>query len=136
MPPPRPPSRPPAPDHHGGRRHEQPEQERPGTDHEDLGRVEVAGQEAQADARDHGDERADVVARQVAEVLQVEPVDGERPRGDGHHAGGQAVEAVDQVDGVGDGDDPQRGEERGPLGRQLTKPASGTLNWNQVTPMK
>ena len=52
---------------------------------------------------------------QVAQVLEVQPVDGQRARGDGHHPGGQAVEAVDQVDGVGDGDDPQGGEQRGPL---------------------
>ena len=63
----------------------------------------------------------------LPEVLEVEAVDGQRPRGDGHHPGGQPVEPVDQVDGVGDGDDPQRGQQRRPLRGQLHQPGQGHL---------
>ena len=41
-----------------------------------------------------------------ADVVEPERVEEERPRGDGGDAGGQPVEAVDEVDGVGHADDP------------------------------
>ena len=54
----------PAADDHGGGRHEDAQEEGPGVAHEDPGRVEVEGQEAQADAAgDHGHQGADVVRR-------------------------------------------------------------------------
>ena len=117
-----------APDEHGRGGHEQPEQESTGVTHEDPGRMEIVGEEADADATgDDGDERTDVVGGQGAQVLEVEPVDGQGARGDGHHPGGQSVKTVDQVDGVGDGDDPQGGEQRGPLGRQQDGAGQGDL---------
>ena len=61
----------------------QPEQQRAGVAHEELGRMEVVAKEAEADpARQRGDQRADVVARQQPEVLESQPVDAERARRD------------------------------------------------------
>ncbi len=90
-----------------------PEEVRAGIAHEDARRVEVEGQEAEADAAcGHGHQRSDVVAGQEAEPLQPDAVDGEGAAADRHHAGGQAVQAVDEVDGVGQRDDPRCGDER------------------------
>ena len=92
----------PAADHGGRRRHQQPEQQRAGVAHEDPRRVEVVGQEAEADAEhDDGHERADVGLRQQAELVEPLAVEEERARRDGDDAGGEAVEPVDEVDGVG-----------------------------------
>ena len=69
----------------------------------------------------------DVVAREEAEPHEADPVDGEGAPADGHHAGGEAVEAVDQVDGVGQRDDPDRRDERDDAGRQDEEPGQRDL---------
>ena len=103
----------PAADDHGRGRHEQPEEVRAGITHEDAGRVEVEREEAEADAAgDDGHQGPDVVAREEPQAHEADAVDGQGAAADGHHPGGQAVEAVDEVDGVGQGDDPGRGDER------------------------
>ena len=95
------------------------------------------GRKPEADpAGDHRHQRADVVGREHARVHEPQAVDGEGPRADGHDPGGQAVEAVDQVDRVGEGDHPQGGDEGHTLGLSTMKPARGTLNWYMVTPRK
>ena len=99
--------------------HEQAQEQRAGIAHEGPGRVEVVGQEADAHPEgDHGDERAEVVGREIAQVDEAQAVDGEGAGRDGHDPGGEPVEAVDEVDGVGDDDDPQRREQRRHVGRQ------------------
>ena len=68
----------PAADDHGRGGHEQAQEERAGVAHEDAGRVEVEGQEAETDAAGDGrHQRADVVAGQEAELHQAQPVDGQ-----------------------------------------------------------
>ena len=68
--------------------------------HEDLGRVHVVGQEAQAPAGQGGHEDGHI-------GLADHQGDDQQGHGaDGGHAAGQAVQAVDEVDGVGDGHDP------------------------------
>ena len=57
-------------------------------------------------AGQRGDQRAEVVARQVADVDQPDAVDAQRSRGDRHDAGGEAVEAVDEVDRIRHRHDP------------------------------
>ncbi len=71
-----------------------------GVPHEDLGRVQVIGQKADAGAGQggHQDGHLGLGHRQG---------DDQQGHGaDGGHAAGQAVQPVDQVDGVGDGHDP------------------------------
>ena len=86
----------------------------PAVAHEDPRRVEVVGQEPEADAEhDDRDQRADVRLGQQAELVEALAVEEERARRDGDDAGGQPVEPVDEVDGVGHADQPQDGDERG-----------------------
>ena len=102
-----------ASDHRRRRRHQQPEQQRARVAHEDPRRVEVVGQEAEADAEhDDGHERADVGLRQQPELVEALAVEEERAGRDGDDAGGETVEAVDEVDGVGQPDEPQHRHER------------------------
>ncbi len=90
------------------RGHQQPQHERARVAHEDRGRVEVPRQEAEADADDdRRDERADVAGVEQADAFELDPVDEERGSGDADDARGQAIEAVDQVHGVGHHDDPE-----------------------------
>jgi hypothetical protein len=98
--------------------------------------MEVVGEEADAHPEgDHGDQGTEVVGRELALIDEAQAVDGEGARGDGHDAGGQAVEAVDEVHGVGDHDDPQRREQRRPRSRgQDQEPDEGILNCSMVTP--
>ena len=61
---------------------------------------------------DDGDERPDVRRGQQAELVEALAVEEERAGRDGHDAGGQPVEPVDEVDGVGHHDQPQHRDER------------------------
>ncbi len=95
----------------GGGQH-QADEHRAGVAHEDPGGVHVVRQEAQAHAhQDRGEEgrgrgRLDAVAE--PDPVRVEE---QRGGGDADHAGGQAVQAVDEVHGV-DGDDDERDGEQ------------------------
>jgi len=71
----------------------------------------------------------------AAHVHEPEPVDGERSPGDGHHARRQAVEAVDQVDGVGEAMT-QAAVMSGITRGEDDHPGQGILNWYMVTPRK
>ena len=53
-----------------------------------------------------------IVRRQLTESLEAQAVCAQRPGRDGDDSRRQAVEAVDQVDGVGHADDPERRHER------------------------
>ncbi len=79
----------------------EPQGERPRVAHEDLRRRPVVAQEADAGAGGGGHENY----RQ--RVAVDERIDQEARRDDRHDAAGQSVEPVDEVDGVGDADDPQ-----------------------------
>src|SRR5690606_22179183 len=79
----------------------QPDQHRAGVAHEDLGRVEVVRQEAQARPDEHGGDGGGGGDAVTADV--VAEVDGVGPGGhggDADDAGRQPVEAVDEVDRV------------------------------------
>ena len=108
-----------APHHAGRHRHEQAEQQSSAVAHEDLGRIEVVRQEADAHTEsDDGDERADVGLQQRTQVVEAAAVEEEGGRRDGHDAGGQAIQAVDQVDGLGHADHPEDRDERDPVVRE------------------
>ena len=60
----------------------------------------------------------DVSWTMVPVVDQLVGVEEEGQRGDGHDPGGQPVQAVDEVDGVGHAHDPQHGQHRHQVRRQ------------------
>ena len=68
--------------------------------------------------------------------IEPQPVDGQGAAADGHDAGGQAVEAVDEVHGVGDDDDPERRDQRGDAGGQHEEADERDLELDIVTPRK
>ena len=72
-----------------------------GVAHEDLGGVHVVGQKADTPAGQGGHEQGHVP------LADHQGDDQQRHGADGGDTAGQAVQAVDQVDGVGDGNDPQ-----------------------------
>ena len=75
--------------------------------------MDVVGQEADADAEDqHGQEGTGVALEEDAGVAESHRVEQEGGGGDAHDARRQPVEAVDEVDGVGDEHDPHHGEQR------------------------
>ena len=77
------------------------------------------GQEAEAQAaHDGGHQRAAAVMGQQPGLEQAIAVEEERAGGDGDGARGQPVEAVDQVDGVGDQGHPHHGDQRAEIGRE------------------
>ena len=73
---------------------------RAGVAHEDLRGVHIIRDEAQAGAEERAEDDDDV------DLLDHERDHDQRRRGDGRHTDGQPVEAVNEVDGVRDGDDP------------------------------
>ena len=104
---------------HGGRGHQQTEQHGAGVAHEDPGRVEVVGQEPEAQADDdHREERSRALRPDGAPLDQLVGVEEERQRGDAHDPRGQPVQAVDEVDRVGHADHPQHGHHRDQIGRE------------------
>ena len=115
--------RPPA-DGDRGDGEQQPEEQRAGIAHEDPSRVEVVGQEPDADPdRDHRDQRRDVRALEEAVLEESVRVEEQRGARDDHDARGEAVQTVDEVDRVGEDDDDdhrdQRSEIRGEHDRVL-----------------
>ena len=64
---------------------------------------------------------------QQAALRQLVAVEEEGAGGDGDDPGGQAVEAVDQVDGVGDDADPRHRDQRLEVGRQRDEPGERDL---------
>ena len=78
-----------------------------GVPHENLGGRPVIGQEADAAAC----QRAGDDGHAWVRVDQGD--DDQAHTGDGGHASRQAVQAVDEVDGVGDEDDPEQGHRNG-----------------------
>src|SRR5207248_4210565 len=69
-------------------------------------------------ARDGGDEGADVVGSEKSRVGEAGGVEEEGAGGDGYDPGGEAVEAVDEVDGVRQDDDPYDGHEETEIRRE------------------
>ena len=99
-------------------RHQQPQQQRSPVAHEDASRVEVVWQEPEADAdREDRHHRAQVGLRQHADLRVGEPlgVQEEGTGADRDDPGREAVETVDQVDGVRHAQQPQHRDERHPL---------------------
>lgn len=72
----------------------------PGIPHEDFRRVQVIGQEAQAAAHQGRHQEGHLG------LPHHQGDDQQRHGADGGHAAGQAVQAVDEVDGIGDGHNP------------------------------
>ena len=104
-------------DHERG--HQQAEEHRAGVAHDDARRAEVVRQESRADTDgDRGDERRHVGATEQARLEQPVGVQEHRARGDEHDAGREPVEAVDEVDRVGEQHDADHGDERREIGRQ------------------
>ena len=89
---------------HGGGRQDEAQEHAAGVAHEDRRRVEVVEQKP--------DDRSGQRRREQhhQRVTALERNEKGRDDGDQRHAAGQAVEAVDQVHGVGDADDPEHGE--------------------------
>ena len=105
------------------------EEQRARVAHDDLRRVPVERQEAEAHAdRDDRDERSDVRAVEEAGVEQPVGEQEERAAGDRDDAGGETVETVDEVDRVRHQHDPQRGDERRESGESTTMSVWKRLN--------
>ena len=81
---------------------EDPDEEAAGVAHEDRGRVEVVDEEAEEGADDDGGERR--AFRIAVRDVEHQP----EPGGERSDAGGQPVHVVEEVDGVGDPDDPDQ----------------------------
>ena len=97
-------------------RHQQPEQQGAAVAHEDPRRVEVVRQEPEAEP--DGDDRHHRPEVRLGEQVEVgEPlgVEEERAGADGDDAGGQPVEAVDEVDRLGHAEQPQHRDQRDPV---------------------
>jgi hypothetical protein len=71
----------------------------------------------EADAASHDQRRDQRCSRPLSPAGAVR-VDEQRPRGDRRHAGGEAVEPVDEVERVDHGDRPDHGDERGEIRRE------------------
>ena len=96
--------------------------------HEEFGGMKIIAEEPEADPeRQRGDQRPHVRHRQKSQALQAQPVDAERSRGDGHDAGREAVEPVDQVDGVAERKHPQRRDQRQDRGPEDDEAGEGQL---------
>ena len=78
-----------------------------GVAHEDLGGVEVIGQKADARSGQGPHHHRHVL------LAHQQGNDQHGHRADGGHAAGKAVQPVDEVDGVGDGHDPDEGHRDG-----------------------
>ncbi len=76
------------------------EEGRAGVAHENLCGVHIIRNKAEARAEERAEDDGDV------DLLHHERHDDQGCCRDGGHADGEAVEAVDEIDGVGDGDDP------------------------------
>ena len=103
--------------HHG---HGAAEAERTDVAHEDLGRMRVVPEEAEAGAGHGAAEDGELGGARVARELQIlgklrvaagVGEDREGAGGDHHEADGEAVQAVGEVDGVGREDHHQRHED-------------------------
>ena len=92
---------------HGKRGEDIAEEGRAGVPHEDLGRVHVVGNEAEACAEQRDEDNGDV------DLLHEQRDDDERRRGNGGNADGETVQTVDEVDSVRDGDDPDDRDRNG-----------------------
>ena len=90
---------------HGAQR--ETEKLRTGVAHEDARRAAVIGQKAQTGAVERGQQHRHRGRRDGQSHQQ------HAQRADGGHADGQPVQPVDQVDGVGAGDDPQHRQRGG-----------------------
>lgn len=86
---------------HRQHREREAEKQRSGIAHENFGRVKVIFQKADNGAEQHDREQDD---RFLAHQRRH---DENRADGDGRNAGRQSVQSVDQIDGVGDADDPE-----------------------------
>jgi hypothetical protein len=80
------------------------DEHRPGVTEEDVGARPVVRQEADARSAERGGDDGH------GELVRAQIDHGERQRRDRPDAGAQPVHVVEEVDGIGDADDPQRGE--------------------------
>ena len=110
-------------DHARGDGHQQAEEESPAVTHEDARRTEVVREEAHAQADgDDRDEWSEVGRVQQIEVGQLLAVEEEGASTDGDDPGSQPVQAIDEVDRLRHAQQPQHGDERDPVVRQVEDP--------------
>ena len=109
--------------HHGGSSQEQAQQQCACVSHEDARRRKVPRKKADTRAtRDDGDERTHVVSGKQTSLEQPIGIYEEHAATDGHDPGRQAVQAIDEVDGVGHTQHPENSEQRHQIGRQHQYP--------------
>ena len=86
----------------GAHRHQESQQHGSGIPHEHVRRLEVVAEEPEADAEGgHGQQARRRGPGQVLFVGEHVRVGEERPRPDRHQPGGQPVQPIDEVDGIG-----------------------------------
>ena len=108
---------------------EKAKEQRSAVAHEHPGRAEVVGKKTDAyPPGDDGDERAEVRSVDRSGIEQLRRVEEERYRRNGHDPGGEAIEAVDEIDRVAHADEPEHGHKSREVRGDLNRSEEGHLH--------